>query len=250
MKELAFITGTLDPGAEIRDDLVKAVDTQYGSASYVKTKRYPLILRHGIDHNIPPHMIDHRANIEALVNMGVKKVVSFCSVGSLKRSLGPGEIIVAHDFMDLINKGTFFDREIRHITPTLYNPLREEVIDLLGKIDIPHRIQGVYIQTRGPRLETRAEIAMYCNFGDIVGMTMASEATLACERELEYCPICFVDNYCNGVVDEPLSFDMIMKHAEKNRQISGRIIKAIVDGAYPSIDGDEINSEEKDRALP
>ena len=96
-------------------------------------------------------------------------------------------------------------------------------------------------------METRAEIAMYSNFGDIVGMTMASEATLACEKELEYCPICFIDNYCNGVVDEPLSFNMIMEHAEKNRQISGRIIKAIVDGVYPSIDEDEITPEENNK---
>ena len=241
MKELAFITGTLDPGTEIRDDLLKEIDTKYGTANFVDTKRYPLILRHGIEHNVPPHRIKHRANIEALVEMGIKRVVSFCSVGSLKRSLGPGEIIIADDFIDLYNKATFYDDEIRHITPTLHNPLREEVVELLGKIGLPHRIQGIYVQTRGPRLETRAEISMYSNFGDIVGMTMASEATLACERELEYCPICFVDNYCNGVVDEPLSFKMIMKHAEKNRQISGRIIKAIVERENYTIHKNEEN---------
>ena len=59
--------------------------------------------------------------------------------------------------------------------------------------------KGVYVQATGPRLETRAEIAFFKTVGDVLGMTIASEATLAAELGLPYAALCSVDNYCHGI---------------------------------------------------
>ena len=227
MESIAFITGTLNPNIEDSGSLIEKIETSYGRVQVHRTENIILLPRHGIENNIPPHMIEHQANIAALVEMGVEKIVAIYSVGSLKRSLGPGEIIVVDDY---INSGvipTFFDDKIHHITPSLNSGFRDELISLIRNIDIPLREHGIYIQTKGPRLETRAEIAMLANFGDVVGMTMCSEATLSREKEIEFCPICFIDNYCNGIVDEVLSFEKIRKQSIRNRQIVSRIIKEI-----------------------
>ena len=227
MGSIAFITGKLNPYSGSSGNRLEEVVTSYGRVRLYRADDHIVLPRHGIENNIPPHRIEHRANIAALAKMGVKRIVAFYSVGSLKRSLGPGEIIVVDDYIDLGTPSTFFDNEIRHITPSLQNSFRHDILSLIRNIGIPHRGRGIYIRTRGPRLETMAEIAMLANFGDVVGMTMCDEATLACEKEMEFCPVCFVDNYCNGVVDEVLSFEMIRDHADKNRQIVTRIMKEI-----------------------
>ena len=86
------------------------------------------------------------------------------------------------------------------------------------------RSQGVYVQTTGPRLESRAEIAFFKTIGDVVGMTMASEATLASEIGIPYAALCTVDNFCNGVVDEPLTFERIRETQRANADLTKAIV--------------------------
>jgi 5'-methylthioadenosine phosphorylase len=88
--------------------------------------------------------------------------------------------------------------------------------------------EGVYIQTIGPRLETRAEIAMLKNFGHVVGMTMAHEATLCQEAGLAYASICSVDNYCHGVIDRPLTAEDIIQQGRKNVASINKILFGMI----------------------
>ena len=75
---------------------------------------------------------------------------------------------------------------------------------------------GVYVETRGPRLETRAEIRWLATLGDIIGMTAASEATLFQERDLRYAMLGIVDNFANGLTGEPLTFEEYEAHRIAN----------------------------------
>jgi 5'-methylthioadenosine phosphorylase len=75
---------------------------------------------------------------------------------------------------------------------------------------------GIYWQSAGPRLETRAEIAMISQFADIVGMTMASEAVVAQELDIRYASLCSVDNYAHGIEDKELTMQKILSHARLN----------------------------------
>ena len=88
---------------------------------------------------------------------------------------------------------------------------------------------GVYVQTRGPRLETKAEVKMLDSFGDIVGMTIASEATLARELDVKYAAICSVDNYAHGLVSKELDFEDVKEIAEKNSARVEKLLTKVVD---------------------
>ena len=89
----------------------------------------------------------------------------------------------------------------------------------------PRRVaRGVYVETTGPRLETRAEIAFFKTVGDVVGMTMASEATLASEIGVPYASLCTVDNFAHGIADEPLSFEGIRETQRSNAALTRAIV--------------------------
>ncbi|MEA3471474.1 MAG: 6-oxopurine nucleoside phosphorylase, partial [Thermodesulfobacteriota bacterium] len=117
-----------------------------------------------------------------------------------------------------------FDNEQQHITPTLSEKIRQKLINASEKLGIPLIKKGIYWQTRGPRLETKAEIRMMSRFADIVGMTMASEAMIACEMDIEYASICSVDNFGHGLTESPLSMQEIKETARKN---AGKILKIV-----------------------
>ncbi len=187
------------------------------------------VARHGRGHAIPPHRVNHRANLWALKNAGVTGVLATSSVGSLKPAVRPGTFVVPHDYVAFWSVPTFFDEEVRHVTPTMDDRLRKVLLAAARKARARASGRGVYVQATGPRLETRAEIAFFRRLGDVVGMTVASEATLAAELELPYAALCSVDNYCNGIGLAPLTYSAIVRTQEKNAARSEAILAAALE---------------------
>jgi len=181
--------------------------------------------RHGPDGKVPPHRINHRAHLFALKDLGVKAIIGVNSTGSLRKDLPPGKIVIPHDFLSPWSILSFFDGEAFHVTPSLDEGLREKLIEAAEKARVDFAREGVYVQTLGPRLETKAEIAMLKTFGHVVGMTMAHEATLACEIGVPYASICSVDNYAHGLLPEPLSQEEIARRARENAEKINRILE-------------------------
>lgn len=204
----------------------KNVSTPYGKVFYYQVKNLLLTPRHTLK-NLPPHKINHKANISAFKTFGVKYIVSFNSVGSLKKEIKPGQILVASDYIDF-NPQTFYDEKTKHITPEISPKLRAILISILKKLKIKFLGKGIYFQTKGPRLETKAEINLIKNFADVVAMTMGSEATLARELDLEYAAICSVDNYANGIIKKPLSQKEIEENQAKSVEKIEKIIREIL----------------------
>jgi len=203
------------------------VDNEYGKVTIFLGKNVVCIPRHGLQRNIPSHMINHRANFMALKGLKVKNVLSTSSVGSLKKSIKLDDIIVPDDYIFFGRTLSFFDDEIRHITPGLNESLRGQIIKTAKKLKIKVIPKGIYFQTYGPRLETKAEISMIKNFADVVGMNMASEATFAKELDMVYACICQVDNYAHGTVKGELDFNEIIKRAEKTRSTLMRLLREV-----------------------
>jgi len=212
----------------------KGVETPFGEPSthfslgQLRGKEVVFLPRHG-PHGIPPHRINHRANIYALKKLGVCEVIGVNSVGSLKKEIPPGWIVIPHDYLSPWQIVTFYENQAVHITPALHEGLRELLIRAAAKSGANFLKEGVYIQTIGPRLETKAEIAMLRNFGDVVGMTMAHEATLCQELGLGYASICSVDNYCHGIVEGPLSEEEISQRAKENAVQINRILSLMME---------------------
>jgi purine nucleoside phosphorylase len=184
--------------------------------------------RHGPE-GIPPHRINHRANIYALKKMEVTEVIGINSVGSLRKELPPGWIVIPHDYLNPWEILTFYEHHVVHITPSLDASLRRRLIQGAKGAGVAFVKEGVYIQTIGPRLETKAEIAMLRNFGHVVGMTMAHEATLCQEVGLAYASICSVDNYCHGIVDTPLTEKEIAHQARENTAAIHKVLLRVME---------------------
>ena len=130
-------TGIYDPG--LLDDIKElSIETPYGAPSEKITvgqyngKKVAFIPRHGKKHTILPHMINYRANIWALKELGVKRIVSPSAVGSLKEDLPPGSFVLPSQFVDFTKtrNGSFAKNgDVFHIsTADPFCPQMEDVI--------------------------------------------------------------------------------------------------------------------------
>ncbi len=233
---LGIITGSeMEISRILEGTREERVGTPFGDPSsavqigLIEGKEIAFLYRHGGEHRYPPHRVNHRANIQALSDMGVTNVVGASSVGSLRADIRPTDFVIPSDFVSFWNIPTFHDDEVVHVTPLLDRGLRTKLVDCITDLGYTVHDGGVYVQTTGPRLETRAEIRIFKEFGDLVGMTMPSEATLAVEKDITYASICCVDNYCHGIADEDLSYDVILEHQRRNAERLFNIIARVIE---------------------
>ncbi|MEM0360280.1 MAG: MTAP family purine nucleoside phosphorylase [Candidatus Diapherotrites archaeon] len=201
--------------------------TKFGTVNIKISDKIAFVPRHGLLSAIPPHKINHKANILGLKQLGISKVVGIHSCGSLKKEITPGKIILPSDFICLAPPETIFDFQIEHITPTLSSSLRQKLLDSAKKLGIEAIDSGIYLQTTGPRLETIAETKMFSQFADVVGMTMASEATLCQESGMEFASICSVDNFAHGISNAVPAHAEIVEMASRNADNIWKIIEEI-----------------------
>jgi 5'-methylthioadenosine phosphorylase len=167
------------------------------------------LARHGYGHTIAPHEVNYRANLWALKDAGVDRVVSVASVGSIRKDLKPGSLVIPHQIVDYTwgRRSTFFEgagTPVNHIDFT--EPYTESLRKVLlqAAADAKEKVfdGSVYAATQGPRLETAAEIDRLERDGaELVGMTGMPEAVLAREVSLEYAAIAVVANYAAGRAD-------------------------------------------------
>lgn len=229
----AFIGGTSLTHSRIFSSWkTKQIKTAYGVVQFKTDEKSVFLQRHG-KALMPPHMINHRANIQAMKDLSVENIIAINSVGSLKTALKPGTFIIPDDFISLWQIPTFFDRGMNFIVPEMDKELAKSLYDRCKERMTHIRFGGTYIQTTGPRFETKAEIRMLKNFGHIIGMTMASEATLCIEHGIPYASLCSIDNYCNGITKVPLTMRQLTDNIEKNIKIIEEVIKMLITKGIP-----------------
>lgn len=227
MLTVAVIGGT-GFGNALVAGMPETVETEYGQVSLTRaTLSSDLILlflaRHGVGHSLPPHKINHKANIAALRNLGVDAVFATTAVGSLRQDIAPSNFVVLDDFLDF-TKGdpvTFYSEpgQVKHtdfVHP--YDPtLREILLQTMGP-EIAPRVHssGTYLCVSGPRYETPAEVRLFGQWGGVVvGMTGVPEAILCREAGLRYAGVALATNYGTGLVTKtPLS------HAEVEAEMA------------------------------
>ena len=199
----------------------KVISTPYGN-SEVLCGEIALLLRH--QHNQPPHRINYRSHLAALALSGVDRVVAIGSAGSLKREIPPGSLVIPTDYMSDAPIPSIHDHAICHVHPGLSLDLAKQLSEMVPEAGLG----GVYIQTRGPRIETVAEVEALARCADLVGMTLASEATLAIELGMEFAALCPVDNYANGLGEEGLTYELMVENAKKYKDRMDRIMRDLV----------------------
>ncbi len=200
MHRLGVIGGTgtigLLPGVAIE------FDTLYGRVDLVLTKTEPKIVyipRHGLKGSIPPNEVNYRAIIDALLHHGVRYVLSTTIATRLREEYGIGDLVVPHDIIDLTTsrQGGFNPTKMQFIDMrnVFSEELRKIVIEKARQRGFKVHERGVVVAIDGPRFETPAEAKMYRALGgDIVSMSLAPEAFMAREADLEYAAIAIVLN--------------------------------------------------------
>lgn len=193
------------------------VETPYGEAKVhvgaADLADLVFVCRHGPDHGLPPHEVNYRANIDALVQLGVRRVLATFGVGSIAPDIPPRRLVAIDQLIDLSGRScSFFNggssgRVHVDVTEPFCAGLRRELLRQTRAADVEARAEGTYACMNGPRLETAAEIRMLRLLGaDVVGMTACPEAPLARERKLHYAGIAISMNWAAGI-DGPVRFD-------------------------------------------
>lgn len=178
---------------------------------------------------LPPHRINFRANMAALAQLGFEDVVSFNSVGSLRPRLAPGTFVSCSDYVGLQQgPATYFDDELKGGAPGIANNLVARVLAGLAP-EFSIATGQTYVQMRGPRFETRAEIRIIRQWGDVVGMTLAHEADLCTELGLRYNSFGIVDNYANGLEGEAIDFVRFKARVLDNQERVNRFIARLLE---------------------
>lgn len=219
--KVAFISGTSIARSNLFDGWREETITTPDGVVAVRTRGDLVVLnRHGLGVPVPPHAINHRANIAALRAWGATEAVSLNSVGSLKEDLPPGTLVSCNDYVCL-TPTTFRDDSLASLAPVVPNRLLPRLLAGFAQSVASGK---VYVQMRGPRFETKAEIRIIRHWGDVVGMTMASEADLCQEAGLGYNSLCMVDNFAHGLTTHDLSNEEFQRLVKANQETVNRLV--------------------------
>ncbi|MEY4643067.1 MAG: hypothetical protein RLZZ227_3061 [Pseudomonadota bacterium] len=178
------------------------------------------IPRHGVEHTLAPHEINYRANLWALHEAGVQRVIAINTVGGITEQMLPGTLVLPDQLIDYTwgREHTFnggpqaTDRHVDFTWP--YDGAIGAVLQQSAHmLDLPLHKGAVYACTQGPRLESAAEIRKLLRDGcDIVGMTGMPEAALARELGLRYACLALVVNPAAGMGEGEISAEQMRQH--------------------------------------
>jgi len=217
------------------------VDTPFGQPSS------PLLLgrldgvpvaflaRHGLGHVVMPAEINYRANIHALKQVGVERVVAVSACGSLREDFSPGDLVVPDQLFDNTHarKRSFFGGGIvahASVADPFCPDLSRHVADSIESVGGTIHRTGTLITIEGPAFSTRAESNTYRAWGmSIIGMTTSPEAHLAREAQLCYAVMAHVTDYdVWRVQGEPVTVEMVIRTLQENTQLAEAAITRLV----------------------
>ncbi|MBO0690092.1 MAG: S-methyl-5'-thioadenosine phosphorylase [Candidatus Dormibacteraeota bacterium] len=198
-------------GAEFVD-----VDTPYGKPSDriaigdVHGVSVAFLPRHGSQHTLPPSAINYRANLWAMKELGVQRVIAPSTVGALQPHFKLGDFVITDQFVDRTwgREDTYYPRGpvVAHVgAADPYCPVLRQLASECGPaIGVTVHRRGTVVVIQGPRFASRAESRWYSSMGwDVINMTQYPEVILASELELCYLNVGLVTDYDVGLDDDP-----------------------------------------------
>jgi len=217
------------------------VKTPFGEPSdaivlgMLEGKRVAFLARHGRGHRILPSEINFRANVYAMKQLGVQRIISVSAVGSLQEDLRPGEFLVPDQFFDRtkLRVSTFFgDGLVAHVT--FDKPTCAQASAVLADAGVHcgvkvHR-RGTYVCIEGPQFSTLAEAHVHRQLRfEVIGMTNVTEAKLAREAEICYAAIAMITDYdCWHPDHESVTGAQIMQTLSQNADNAQHVLREAV----------------------
>lgn len=204
LRPVGVIGGTGFYHMSLEDEEALKVATPFGDARVMRgrlgDRQVVFVARHGGHHEFLPHEVNYRANVYALKKLGARQVFALSTAGALKKTYAIGDFVVLKQFVDLTHgrRNTFFgagNTAYVSMAEPFCPILSDTAARVLSEIGFSMHIDGVYVCVNGPHFSTRAESRLYAGFGNVVGMTIATEAKLAREAGLCYSAIACVVDY-------------------------------------------------------
>ncbi len=227
------------PGlTNVREELVT---TPFGEPSdafvlgELEGRQVAFLARHGRGHRLLPSELNFRANIHALKQLGVTRILSVSAVGSLREEHKPTDFVIPDQFIDRTQHriSTFFgEGVVAHVA--FCDPVCPVVMNAMVRAcateDVTGKAGGTYVCMEGPQFSTRAESNLYRSWGaDVIGMTNLQEAKLAREAEICYATIAMVTDYdCWHEAHDAVTVDQIVAVLSQNAANASRVVRATV----------------------
>ncbi|MDQ7794634.1 MAG: S-methyl-5'-thioadenosine phosphorylase [bacterium] len=221
------------------------VETPYGPPSdrvalaEVAGRRIAFLPRHGKDHQWPPHRIPFRANVWAMRELGVTRLIGPCAAGSLQPEVRPGDFVLADQFVDRTRgrSDTYFDgpSTVHVSTADPYCPeLRRLGLELARAQGLEVHGEGTVVVIQGPRFSTRAESRWFSGQGwQVINMTQYPEVVLARELDMCYLNVSLITDYDVGLAgrsDVPsVTAEEVVRVFKANNERLRRLLLALVE---------------------
>jgi 5'-methylthioadenosine phosphorylase len=202
--------------------------------------------RHGEKHTLAPHKVPYKANLAAFKELGVEYVLGTCIVGSLKKEIAPGSLVIPDQFVNLTwgrddlseaDGGSFIHLPMGE---PYCNHLRRQVMEVANTLKTVVVPQGTVAVIQGPRFSTKAESLWFsANGWDIVNMTQYPECYFARELGLCYSAIAAVTDYDVGLQEsltmDPHNMDGVLGIFKDNVQKTRKLLLAFIQEAGSSL---------------
>jgi 5'-methylthioadenosine phosphorylase len=230
LPRLAIVTGTHRfPESLTKTAERRTIEGPLGSIDVLDRGDVVLANRHGLDDRVPVHLVDHGANMTALTTE-CQAVIAVGSCGSLHEELQPGAVAVVNDVFAPWSTPTLFDDRHAESMPGFDAEWGNDVVGAwLESGQEPLVGPLTYVQSPGPRFETRAEVRFYATVGDVVGMTLASEMVLAREAGLSYMAVVMVDNMAAGIEADDITMeDFHAAVARHHKQLWSSVLGTVI----------------------
>jgi len=247
--ELIGIIGGTGLGDALAEYLIDAdlhdVETPFGKPSApicvgtLGKNKVAFLNRHGKGHKLSPSEVPFAANIFALKKLGVHTLISSGAVGSLRKEIAPGDLVVVDQFIDKTfrRQSTFFSGFAAvhcEMAEPVCGRVRRMLLDTAKNIDVKTHPKGTYVCMEGPQFSTRAESLMHRSWGgDLIGMTAIPEAKLAREAQICYALVALPSDYdCWRPHQAKADKQTLLKEITANLQTATdnclKIIKAVL----------------------
>jgi 5'-methylthioadenosine phosphorylase len=234
-------TGICDPHF-LKDATTKKIYTPFGATSApiligkFEGISVAFLPRHETTHNIPPHLVPYQANLWALKELGVSRVLAPCSVGSLQPHLEMGDLVIPDQFFDWTKgrKYSYFNGgQVAHISMAdpFCSELRNIAISSAKELALSYHPTGTTVTIEGPRFSTRAESLFFKNVlqADIIGMTLVPECVLARELEICYTSLAMITDYDAWKTQgDAVTHAGVEKIAKTNTEILKRLLRVMI----------------------
>ncbi len=193
--------------------------------------------RHGVKHELPPHMVPYRANVWAMQSLGASRIIGPSACGSLQPSVKPGDFVICDQLVDRTRSRphTFYDGpRTTHVSfaDPYCREMRAVAIEKGGTLGIPLHERGTVVVIEGPRFSTRAESAWFSRQGwEVINMTQYPEAILARELEICYLNISLITDWDVGVGDvPPVTHEEVVRVFTHNNEKLRDLLFAVIPG--------------------